>query len=315
MKHIASLASGMLFVCVIAGAAEPAKFEAPDGFNGKHWGDPLSTFEGFGGDPFSMGGAFTRGKVVDTTFSCIVTLPTLPTATEQQAGGGSSGVSSNAADSCDLRTSAASDRVKGRGYHVLVEYRNEKQGLRLGANGVLFYPVIYQFCAHWDSIKKEEPPNFKDLEKFCGMRLMFKGETDAELAALPPDSPTRYDQALDMLIAKFGRPFRFEKRGRVVIEDQQSGAAAAERRFQTWRWCPPHDRDIGTPCPASVVLSYDAEKHWGYVLYSTPEVWEYAYARENGGFKGEYLYRMLHAERQLPAAADAQQLATSHAGK
>jgi hypothetical protein len=33
----------------------------------------------------------------------------------------------------------------------------------------------------------------------------------------------------------------------------------------------------------------------GTVLYSTPLLWEYAFARQNYGFKGDPLYRVLHA--------------------
>jgi hypothetical protein len=35
----------------------------------------------------------------------------------------------------------------------------------------------------------------------------------------------------------------------------------------------------------------------GTVLYSTPLLWEYAYARENNGFKGDHLFNLLHAWR------------------
>src|SRR3954471_23958411 len=110
MRSIASRAAGLLLASLVAGAQEPAKFVAPDGFGERHWGDTLSTFDGFGTDPFSMGAAFTRGKVTDTTFTCALTIPTLPSATEQQAAGSFIG-SSSAADSCDLKTSAASERV------------------------------------------------------------------------------------------------------------------------------------------------------------------------------------------------------------
>ena len=32
------------------------------------------------------------------------------------------------------------------------------------------------------------------------------------------------------------------------------------------------------------------------MLYSTPLLWEYAYARENYGFKGDRLFKLLHAQ-------------------
>jgi hypothetical protein len=31
------------------------------------------------------------------------------------------------------------------------------------------------------------------------------------------------------------------------------------------------------------------------VLYATPVLWEYAFAREHNGFKGDRLYKLLHA--------------------
>jgi hypothetical protein len=33
------------------------------------------------------------------------------------------------------------------------------------------------------------------------------------------------------------------------------------------------------------------------VLYSTPLLWEFAYARENNGYKGDKLFKLLHARK------------------
>jgi hypothetical protein len=304
MKASAILCFGALLHAVGGSAAEAPRYQAPPGFGGKHWGDPLSAFENFvDAKPFSMSGSWTRGKTTESTFNCITTAPVLPSATEAQAAGASQ--LAVPIEGCDLTSSSMRNRIEGRGFHVLIEHRNETQGFRFGGrDGVLLYPVIFQFCARWDSLKVEEPANFKDLVKFCGMRLMFKGESDEELAALPSGTQTRFDRVLDTLIAQYGRPDRFQKRGRVEIEAADGETVMGERRYRTARWCPPRDRDIATRCDASVVLAYDGLKRWGYVLYSSPGVWEYAYARENGGFKGEYLYRMLHAERQLTTARD-----------
>jgi hypothetical protein len=35
----------------------------------------------------------------------------------------------------------------------------------------------------------------------------------------------------------------------------------------------------------------------GTLLYSTPLLWEYAFARENNGFKGDRLFKLLHARK------------------
>jgi hypothetical protein len=296
-----SCLTALLVFSSIPRAAEAPEYAAPKGFGNKKWGDPFTSFEQFvDTEPFSMSGSWTRGKTTERDFTCIMTNPVLPSATEAQAAG--SAPLATPMESCDLSASSLRNKVEGRGFHVLIEHRNESQGFRLGGKqGVLLYPVIFQFCARWDSLKVEEPPNFRELVKFCGMRLMFRGETDEELAALPAGEPTRFDRVLDHLISQFGRPERFRKRGHVEIEGADGAVVVGERRYRTSRWCPPRDRGLSTPCDASVVLAYDGAKRWGYVFYSSPAVWEYAYAREHSGFPGEYLYRMLHAGKQTTA--------------
>ena len=93
------------------------------------------------------------------------------------------------------------------------------------------------------------------------------------------------------------------RRGHVLIEtlegdsnDPRSASSAsgagARRR----------DRAFNTTCNASVVLSLDPATGMGTVLYSTPLLWEYAYARENNGFKGDRLFKMLHARKYAASA-------------
>ena len=43
------------------------------------------------------------------------------------------------------------------------------------------------------------------------------------------------------------------------------------------------------------MLSLEPTTGVGTVLYSTPLLWEFAYARENNGYKGDKLFKMLHA--------------------
>jgi hypothetical protein len=49
-------------------------------------------------------------------------------------------------------------------------------------------------------------------------------------------------------------------------------------------------------CSASVVLSLDPATGVGTVLYSTPLLWEFAYAREHDA-KGDRLFKLLHARQ------------------
>jgi hypothetical protein len=108
---------------------------------------------------------------------------------------------------------------KGGGSYVLSEYSIDGQGFRFGdeSNGVLLNPVIYQFCANWQSRRnKRTPSNFDDLNRFCGMKFMFHTAIGEEFCNLPADENTAYDRVLDLLIEKFGRPKGFARRGKVA---------------------------------------------------------------------------------------------------
>jgi hypothetical protein len=128
------------------------------------------------------------------------------------------------------------------------------------------------------------------------MKFLFQSENREQLRKLGYDHETVYDRVLDKLIAKYGRPEGFTRRGKVVIETMEGESTdEAERKFGIWRWCPAHGNGLHTSCSASVVLSLDPATGKGTVLYSSPLLWEFAYARENYGFKGDPLFRMLHA--------------------
>jgi hypothetical protein len=50
-----------------------------------------------------------------------------------------------------------------------------------------------------------------------------------------------------------------------------------------------------TRCASSIVLTLDPDLGRGIVLYSTPELWQYAAAREVGPAQPDPLYTLLHA--------------------
>ena len=183
---------------------------------------------------------------------------------------------------------------------MLSEYRVEDEGARFGSaeDEVILYPVLYQFCANWDSTKREVPAKFDEMNKFCGVRMLFKSESRDELLKLPADHVTNYDRVLDKLIARFGKPDKYARRGQVIIETMEGDTTdQKERKFGIWRWCPARDRGLHTNCAASVVLSLDPATGEASVLYSTPLLWEFAYARQNNGYKGDKLFKMLHARK------------------
>jgi hypothetical protein len=266
------------------------KFVAPAGFDGHLWGELLTgpAFARLPLEPIGIGAAWMRPVEKDVTYTCV------PSGLGSQMGGAIGG--------CDFQATLNTlrRRFEGGGFYVLSEYTIEEQGARYGGeeDAVVLHPVIYQFCANWDSTKREVPPKFDELNKFCGVRLMFKTETREELRHLPADHVTNYDRVLDKLIARFGKPDKFARRGQVIIETLEGDSTdQKERKFGIWRWCPARDRGLHTSCTASVVLSLEPTTGVATVLYSTPLLWEFAYARQNNGYKGDKLFKLLHARK------------------
>lgn len=273
-----------LLLAVVAGISAPTlagkvKYVPPTGFAGHVWGDLRSTFDRLPEKPIGVGMGWVGPVQKEVQFIC------LPT----DAG-------------CDLNTVLSSlyRRFEGGGFYVLSEYAIPEQGFHFGdeTSGVTIHPAVYEFCANWYSTKREVPPNFDTLNKFCGMRLHFQSETREELRKLPADHVTVYDRMLEHLLAKYGHPDRYVRRGQVIIETEDGDSLQpSDRKFSIWRWCPARDKAFHTDCTASVSLSIDPTTGMGTLLYATPLLWEYAYARENNGFKGDKLYRVLHARR------------------
>jgi hypothetical protein len=280
--------SVLLLVCICAADADAkpkVKYVPPEGFNGHLWGE-LRTSPAFGGlpeKPVGVGAAWMEVQQRNQTFDCIPS--------------GSDPTGCSLYETLDTLRA----RYEGGGYYVLSEYTDPEQGARFGSveHGVMLYPVVYQFCANWHANKATVPATFDQENKFCGVRLMFKSETREELRKLPRDHETVYDRVLERLIAKYGKPDNFLRTGRVFIEsDDGSPVEPDDRKFKIWRWCPAPDRDLHTNCTASVVLAIDPATGKGTVMYSTPLLWEYAYARQFYGFKGDPLFKVLHARKR-----------------
>jgi hypothetical protein len=250
------------------------KYVPPSGFAGHNWGELRSNFERLPDQPLGVGAAWMNPVLTEQRITCI-------------------GI-------CDTNQMLLSlwEKHEGGGFYVLSEYAIEGQGFQYGSDDrVKFHPVIYQFCANWDSTKKTPPPDFDAINQFCGMKFIFQSETRAQLATLPADYETTYDRVLERLVARFGRPDGFLRRGKVVIETLEGDSTnSADRKFSVYRWCPAFDRRLHTSCTASVGLSLDPATGVGTVLYSTPLLWEFAYAREHN-FKGDKLFRVLHARK------------------
>jgi len=257
--------------------SHPKHYTAPPGFGEHRWGQLRSEFADLPEKPEGFGAAWSPGVVRSVDLNCPY--------------GGRCTVD-------DFLFAAWRQQVDAQGFYVLSEYYRENQGFRFPTSGVVMWPVVYQFCANWQSHFKEVPKDFDKLNKFCGMRMLFQTETRAQLRDLPEDHVTRYDQVLAELISLYGKPANFTWRGHVLIEPVYGPvgpASRGERKFETWRWCPAPRDGLMTRCAASIVLTLDPDQGRGIVLFATPKLWEYAFAREFGPAKPDSLYTLLHA--------------------
>jgi hypothetical protein len=275
---------------VAADKPKKIKYVPPEGFAGRTWGELRTSFDRLPAEPLGVGAGFIMPVEKASSFTCVPVAAPGPTI-------------SGAIGGCDFQATLLRIRkeYEGGGFYVLSEYAVPDQGFRMGdeKTGVVLHPVVYQFCANWsDSVKnRQPPPDFDSINKFCGMRLQFQSETREELAKLPADHVTVYDRMLQQLLKKYGEPAGFLRRGTVVIETEEGeSATASERKFSIWRWCPATGNGLHTACKASVVLSINPSTGLGTLLYSTPLLWEYAYARDTN-HKGDRLYKLLHAKK------------------
>lgn len=271
----------------------PRRYQPPEGFAGHTWGETRASFDRLPGQAQTIRAAWTRGKERIPEFICT-----------GFAMNGSFGTSCSISDMLTA-IQAARTGPEGAGFHVLSEYKVDSQGFRFTDSGVILHPVLYQFCAHWNGVERVEPKNFDELNKFCGMRMLFDTESLAQLRDLPDDHVTRYELVLAELISRYGKPAKFLMRGKVSIhtlDDDTREYSADDRKFSSWRWCPAKDRSMKTSCDASIVLSIDPEAGRGVVIFATPPLWQYAWASQdmNGN---DALFALMHGRKLRSVAS------------
>lgn len=284
-------------------AATPKKYDAPKGFGGRTWGELRNGFTRLPAEAASIRAAWKRGEH-KSDLGCTGTGRTSAGMVARGGGpgpaggigGGGGGIAG-----CSMNDAVNSLRpnMKGGGFRILSEYIIEGQGFRFSNSGVLLHPVVYEFCAHWEHGKGEIPQNFEELNKLCGMRLLFETEALSQLRDLPGDHVSHYELVLRELIARYGKPDDFVWHGRVTVEPLSGGDTVPTSRdeqgkFQTWRWCPMPDLALQTRCPSSIVLSADPNMGRGIVVFAAPALWQFADAREKGLGLPDPLFTLLH---------------------
>jgi hypothetical protein len=243
--------------------AHAADFHPPTGFNGRAWGDGLSAFKGV-----RLWRANTAmestGKVVEFR-------------------------------------DAYGQRLEGEGSFALAEYYFDRDRNPWVAQHVDLFIISYLFCSRWQG--PYLPRTVKSRLKLCGARLMFRSET-LEQRAARGDSDTNFDRLLRQLIALHGAPEGFQRSGRITVETEDQRLTTPEKPtpdFIRYRWCGVTEPAVRPSCEATVTLAFDARTGAGTVLYATPQMYDYAYARHRTSDENNELYVLLN-DRPLDQA-------------
>jgi hypothetical protein len=302
LRHRLIVAGVALFISASSLAAEGVsdlnavkfnskEFRAPDGAGGYKWNTPLGKVGRLAADPLYVRVAFSKGKVTFFDSGCYRNL------LDSDSDGALDGLN------VDFATANATCKeTEGAGFHTLAEYYVDGQGFRFndstGAKVVLF-PITYQFCAHRNGLSGEFKGNPLEEMLLCGVRFHFRSENEQQEQAIKdPAYRTAYDRTLNWLVDNYGPPEGFKREGTVIITDMDTVPVIQGKREVRFKknmyWCRPKFEALVPTCDASIVLAFDSSTGKGQVIFLTPSVWAYAYAREFGGSPGDPLYRVLN---------------------
>jgi hypothetical protein len=237
-------------------AAPPKYYQQPTGFAGHEWGDPLSSFDRFKGEPKEMDASWYDGDRVDLDFRCMQ-------------------VGNNA---CDLHSTVRwTNQMKPRSVYTLVaQYQIEGQGFRI--EGVTLHPVTHFFCAQFNEFLQKPPAHVAERMRYCGIRLDFESENGQALAQLPPDHVTQYQRLLRYLLLNHGKPHDY--RGHVSISDGETAPSARRDFPRRYRWCTELDSIFAPKCDVKMTLTFDVETGRGSLLMAADELVRFALAQQ-----------------------------------
>lgn len=187
-----------------------------------------------------------------------------------------------------------SQRVYGGGIEVMAEYTVPTLGYRLAEIDVLIYPVYYNFCAHPNGFGV--PKTIRNELRLCGGREVFNDDPNETRESETAGKAPVYERVLSNLIAHFGYPDGYQKRGDIFIEtDTARVRLPHKRRYLQYQWCGVREgRAIHPSCISTVTYVYDPANGAGAVLYATPPLYDYAEAAHYSEPNNK-LYAALHA--------------------
>ena len=275
-----------LAVSSLSGVACAAAYDPPEGFNGHAWQEPLLAFPGQVLYQANTATGFA-GKVTEFSMQCT---PESPTST-----------------TCSYLDARMVQRVEGAGSHAVAEYYQRQDRNPWQAAGVSAVGVTYLYCAKGNGDHLPKPMQ-KHLS-LCGARAYFESDTDEVRDLMGPNHQTNLQRLLRKLVADHGVPPGYSVRGQVLLEaldTQPQGKPLAEtgERVTAYRWCglKLDGRALHPNCPATVTLLFDGSTGRGLVLYATPPLYDYAWARHEMGDTENEMFVLLSGQAKAPIA-------------
>ena len=292
MKTIGrALAAATLAAVVVAPAAHADDYHVPYGFNGHAWNEPLQAFPGL-----IVWHANTAqnsaGKVTDLRINC----------QEDQSTG----------NTCTTDLTSFEQQIQGDGTFALGEYYQKVDSNPWADAGAKVLTISYLYCA---SERGEYLPNpLRDHLQMCGARIIFTSDTLGQLAKRPEGYRSNFDLVMRKMVAEYGEPPGYEIHGKITVQalddsddDAPRSGPPARPEYVVYRWCGllPDGQQLHPSCPASITLEFESISGVGSVLFATPKVYDFAYARYQMGDQKNDLYALLfskHLDHWMPRA-------------
>ena len=267
-------------------AALVADYDPPSGFNGHAWQEPLLAFPGLVLYSANTATGFA-GKVTEFSMQCTPDSP--------------------ASTTCSFLDARMVQRVEGAGSHAVAEYYQRQDSNPWQAAGALPVGVTYLYCSH--GVGNRLPKPLQKNLTLCGARAYFESATDEVRDLMGPNHQTNLQRLLRKLVADHGVPPGYSVRGQVLLEaldTQPQGKPLQETgdRVTAYRWCglKLDGRALYPSCPATVTLLFDGSTGRGLVLYATPPLYEYAWARHEMGDTENEMFVLLSGQAKAHIA-------------
>jgi hypothetical protein len=276
-KRLPSLACALALSHALAAEDD---FGPPTGFAGHSWGEPLAAFQDL---------KLLNANTVSNSPGITTFLPCRDTA-----------------EPCDdpnrpdlLMQNAKSQIAEGAGSFAVSEYYREPEQNPWAESLVALNAITYMFCAEWRM--PTIPSDIRDKLRYCGSRMVYRSDTSAQLITRRRDYKSNHDRLLRHLIQLHGPPdgYRY-KQGNVsvgpiedsepdvepteaadAVEESQTRAPGSRPELQRYRWCglAENANAVLPRCAATVTLMFDEARGWGFVLYATGGIYNFAYGR------------------------------------